>query len=172
LRASRLHRRKRCSPVHSGMVLLAAILLTLASEAQTQGPVRITLDEAIQMALQHNHNILAARTTIQQSEAAETTANLRPNPSLFATWAYLPLFSPSNQNKDYLQSGTEGDLGLSYLIERGKKRQHRLQAARDITAQTRSLVADTERNLEFSVATVCFGVQLAVAILELASLDL
>ena len=34
------------------------------------------------MALKHNHNLLAARTTIQQSEAEETTANLRPNPSL------------------------------------------------------------------------------------------
>ncbi len=58
---------------------------------QTQGPVRITLDEAIQMALQHNHNMLAARTTIQQSQAEEITANLRPNPSLFADWEYLPL---------------------------------------------------------------------------------
>src|SRR3981081_480372 len=50
------------------------------------GPVRITLEEAIQMASQHNHNMLAARTTIQQSEAAEVTANMRPNPALFADW--------------------------------------------------------------------------------------
>src|ERR1035441_9718317 len=42
---------------------------------QAQGPVRITLDEAIQMALQHNHNMLAARTMILQSQAEETTAN-------------------------------------------------------------------------------------------------
>jgi hypothetical protein len=41
----------------------------LASPAFGQGPVvRVTLDEAIQMALQYNHNLLAARTTIQQSE--------------------------------------------------------------------------------------------------------
>ena len=68
------------------------------AEAQTQGPVRITLDEAIQMALQHNHNLLAARTTIQQSQAEEITANLRPNPVLFADWEYLPLGAPSHQN--------------------------------------------------------------------------
>ena len=48
--------------------------------AQNRSAVTISLDDAIQMALQHNHNILAARTTIQQSEAEETTANLRPNP--------------------------------------------------------------------------------------------
>jgi outer membrane protein, heavy metal efflux system len=161
--------------------LLVRILLAPPAAAQTQGPVRITLDEAIQMALQHNHNILAARTTIQQSQAEEITANLRPNPTLFADWEYLPLGSPSHQNpnlypnvptNDYLNNNTEGDIGLSYLIERGKKRQHRLQAAKDITAQTRSLVADNERGLTFGVATLFVNVQLAESTLELAQLDL
>ena len=154
------------------MALPIVAALAALSAAQAQGPVRITLDEAIQMALQHNHTMLAARTTIQQSEAAETTANLRPNPSLFATWAYLPLFSPSNQNADYLQNSTEADLGLTYLIERGKKRQHRLQAAHDTTAQTRSTVADNERSLVFAVASQFVGVQLAESTLELATQDL
>ena len=157
-------------------LLLAALLLAPA-EAQTQGPVRITLDEAIQMALQHNHNILAARTTIQQSQAEEITANLRPNPSLFADWEYLPLGAPSHQNPnvypnvsttEYLNNNTEADIGLSYLIERGKKRQHRLQAAKDITAQTTQLVADNERGLTFGVATLFVNVQLAESTLELA----
>ena len=62
------------------------LLLTPPVAAQSQGPVRITLDEAIQMALQHNHSILAARTTILQSQADEKQANTRPNPSLFADW--------------------------------------------------------------------------------------
>ena len=38
--------------------------------------------------------LLAARTTIQQSQAQEITANLRPNPVLFSDWEYLPLFAP------------------------------------------------------------------------------
>ena len=152
-------------------MLLLGFLLTPFAEAQTQGPVRITLDEAIQLALQHNHNLLAARTTIQQSQAEETTANLRPNPTLFADWEYLPLFSPSAQNSQYLHDSTEADLGLGYLIERGKKRQHRLQAAKDITAQTRSLVADTERSLTFGVASLFVNVQLAESTLELAEQD-
>ena len=37
--------------------------------AQNPGSVTISLDDAIQMALSHNHNILAARTTVQQNEA-------------------------------------------------------------------------------------------------------
>lgn len=152
--------------------LLVRILLAPPVAAQTPGPVRITLDEAIQMALQHNHNILAARSTIQQSQAAEITANLRPNPTLFGDWEYLPIFTPSSMNSTYLHDSTEADLGLSYLFERGKKRQHRLQAAKDITAQTRSLVADNERALTFGVATQFVNTQLAESTLDLAKQDL
>ena len=122
--------------------------------------------------MQHNHNLLAARTTIQQSQAEETTANLRPNPTLFGDWEYLPLFTPSAQNSAYYHDSTEADLGLGYLIERGRKRQHRLQAAKDITAQTRSLVADNERSLTYNVASLFVNVQLAESTLELAELDL
>jgi cobalt-zinc-cadmium efflux system outer membrane protein len=73
---------------------------------------------------------------------------------------------------DYLQNNTEGDIGLSYLIERGKKRKRRLQAAKDITAQTRSLVADNERTLMFNTASLFIGVQLAESTLDLAHQDL
>jgi cobalt-zinc-cadmium efflux system outer membrane protein len=152
-------------------ILLACTIGANLAFSQAQAPVRITLDEAIQMALQHNHNLLAARTTIQQSQAEEMTANMRPNPTLFADWDYLPL-SHSGQNTQYLHDSTEGDIGLSYLLERGKKRQHRLQAAKDITAQTRSLVADNERGLTFNVASLFVSVQLSESTLELAELDL
>jgi cobalt-zinc-cadmium efflux system outer membrane protein len=175
-------RGKICGTIHAGVCLGAmACALTSAAFGQATGPTRITIDEAIQMALQHNHNMLAARTTIAQSEAEETTANLRPNPSLFADWEYLPLGSPAKQNPsiyqgqslgDYLHNNTEADIGLSYLLERGKKRQHRLQAAKDITAQTRSLVADNERSLTFSVTSLFVNVQLAESTLELAQKDL
>jgi len=168
-----------------GLLAFSALsLLCCASSAFGQavnGPVRITLDEAIQMALQHNHYMIAARTAIDQSLAMEVTAHLRPNPSIFADWEYLPLGSPSKQNPslysgtstgDYLKDNTEGDIGLSYLIERGKKRERRYQAAKDLTAQTRSLVADSERGLTYQVATLFVNVQLAESAIDLAQQDL
>jgi cobalt-zinc-cadmium efflux system outer membrane protein len=148
-----------------------ACILAGPAFAQRIGPTRVTLEEAIQLALQHNHNMLAARTTIQQSEAEETTANLRPNPTLFADWEYLPL-THSAQNSQYLHDSTEADIGLSYLLERGKKRQHRLQAAKDITAQTRSLVTDNERALSFNTASLFVNAQFAESALELADKNL
>jgi len=147
----------------------------------SSGPIRITLDEAIQMAIKHNHFLIAMRTTIQQSEAEEVTQGLRPNPTLFADWEYLPLGSPASQNPDlytgvsmgdYLHNNTEGDIGLSYLFERGGKRLDRLQAQKDITAQTRSLVSDNERGLSFQVATLFYNAQLAESTLDLAAQDL
>ena len=140
--------------------------------AQKPGSQLISLDDAIQMALTHNHNLQAARTTIQQNEAEEITANLRPNPVLLSDSQFLPVFQPSNFSADYLDNTAQFDLGVGYLFERGKKRQHRLQAARDATAVTRAQVSDNERTLTFSVATLFINVELAESTLELANEDL
>src|ERR1700722_1572865 len=155
------------------MVIFAVLIsFSSAALAQTQGPVRITLDEAIQIALNHNHNLLAQRTTIQQNEAQEITANLRPNPTLSGDTQFLPFFNPSNFNSAYLENNAQFDLGLGYLFERGKKRQHRLQAAKDQTAVTTAQVGDNERTLTFNVASQFIAAILAQANLELADTDL
>jgi outer membrane protein, heavy metal efflux system len=140
--------------------------------SQGQGTVKISLDDAIRLALQHNHNLLAARTTIQQNQAEETTANLRPNPVLLGDALFIPFFQPSDLNSSFMDNAAEFDLGVSYLFERGKKRQHRLQAARDVTAMTRSQVADNERSLIYSVASQFINVEFAESTLELAQQDL
>ena len=143
------------------------------SSAFAQAPVKISLDQAIDLALKHNHTLQAARTTIQQNQAAEITANLRPNPTFFTDWEYLPTSKlPGESVAAYLQGSTEGDLGLSYMIERGKKRQRRLQAARDATAVTRSQVFDNERGVAFQVGSLFINAQLAESTLELAQRDL
>src|SRR6185312_14498037 len=140
--------------------------------AQKPGTVLITLEQAIQMAIQHNHNLLAARTVIQQDKAEETTANLRPNPTILADSDFLPVFQPGSFSADYLDNIAQWDLGISYLFERGKKRQHRLQAAKDLTAVAGSQVADNERTLTFSVASQFINVELAESTLALANQDL
>ncbi len=85
---------------------------------------------------------------------------------------FLPIFNPSNFNGDYIDQNSQFDAGIGYLFERGGKRQHRLQAAKDQTAVTRSLVADNERTLTFDVATQFYNAQLAESTLDLAERDL
>ncbi len=153
--------------------LLALAFVGRPARAQNPPPpASVTLDQAIEIALQKNHNLLATRTTVQQNQAQEVTANLRPNPTLFADWEYLPLYKPGVGLADYLQNSTEFDAGVSYLFERGKKRQHRLKAAQDATAVTRSTVVDNERTLTFQVAQLFVNVQLAQSTLDLAQQDL
>jgi cobalt-zinc-cadmium efflux system outer membrane protein len=142
-----------------------------STAAQTP-PARVTLDQAIDLALQHNHSLQAARTMILQNQALEITANLRPNPTLSGDTQFLPFLSPSNLNTDYLDNGAQFDLGVGYLFERGNKRQHRLQAAKDATAVTTAQITDNERTLTFNVAAQFIGALLAQANLDLAQMDL
>lgn len=153
-------------------VLVALSLLLLMASAEGQSPTLITLDQAITLAIAHNHALKAERTTILQNQAQEITANLRPNPTLNFDSQFLPIFSPSFFSSDNLSEIQQFDIGVGYLFERGHKRQHRLQAAKDTTAVTTAQVSDNERTLAFNVAQQFVSVLLAESTLQLSLLDL
>ncbi|HEV2395759.1 MAG TPA: TolC family protein [Candidatus Sulfotelmatobacter sp.] len=152
---------------------IATVLVSFAvlGVAHAQAPVRITLDQAIDLAIAHNHTLKATQTQIQQNQAQEITANLRPNPNLTADTLFFPI-EPQNFNSAIISNVTEFDVGVSYLFERGGKRHRRLEAARDVTGQTRYQVSDAERALMFNTAQQFITVQLAESNLELANQDL
>jgi cobalt-zinc-cadmium efflux system outer membrane protein len=157
---------------------LALILMILPAFAAGQqntasaAGARVTLDDAIRLSLLHNHALQALRSTIQQSLAEEITANLRPNPTLGLDAQFLPIFQPDKFSGDYIDQQAQFDAGVGYLFERGKKRQHRLQAARDQTSVVRSQVSDNERQVIFNVGQQFIDVLLAESSLEFAQQDL
>ena len=152
--------------------VILAISGDVANAQQPPPAVRIDLDQAIQLALEHNHALKAAETQIQQSQAEEVTASLRPNPVLTWDALFVPFFSPDQLNKSYLNNITEFDAAVAYTFERGHKRQARIQAARDQTAQMRSLVSDNRRTMPFNVAHPSVGVLLHKSTLGPARLAL
>jgi cobalt-zinc-cadmium efflux system outer membrane protein len=153
--------------------LLALIALGGKGFGQTANPVaRIDLDQAIQLALDHNHALKAARTQIQQSQAQEITAAIRPNPVFTYDDLFIPILSPGQLNSTTLDNVTEFDAALSWTFERGGKRQARIRAARDQTAMTRSEVSDNERTLTFNVGQQFITVLQAKSTLEFAQQDL
>lgn len=155
------------------MFAFVLVLFALpAKEAAGQTTKLISLDQAIDLALAHNHSLKATRTLILQNQAQEITANLRPNPTLSADTQFLPFFSPQYFSGENLDQTAQFDVGLSYLFERGRKRQHRLQAARDATAVTRAQVTDAERTLAFNVGQQFVSVLLAESTLQFALEDL
>lgn len=146
--------------------------LPATSTSQASAATLVSLDQAIQLALANNPDLKATRTQIAQSKAQEITANLRPNPLLSGDSQFVPIFNPSEFSTDALNSITQFDIGVGYLFERGGKRKHRLQAAQDATAVTRSEVSDAERTLTFNVAQQFINALLAKSNLNFATLDL
>ena len=160
------------------VLMLAGISVAQTGASQpapTPPPaVRITLDQAINLAFTHSHVLKAAESTIQQAQAEEITANLRPNPVMTADSQFLPIFGnpAGSTTSDTLSQLSQFDVGVGYLFERGGKRRHRLQAARDITTQTRSQVLDAQRTLAFNVAQQFIAALLADSNLQFAQQDL
>jgi outer membrane protein, heavy metal efflux system len=157
---------------YSRIFATAVTLFLLMGVGSGQNLTRITLDQAIDLALAHNHSLKATRTLILQNRAQEITANLRPNPTLGVDTQFVPFFSPQDFSGENLDQTQQFDVGIGYLFERGHKRQRRLQAARDQTAVTGAQVADAERTLAFNVGQQFVSVLLAESTLQFALQDL
>lgn len=149
--------------------LLACFVALGLGEALCEPEPRITLDQAIQMALNHNHALRATRTQIQQSQAQELTASIHPNPVFTFNSLFIPFTAATADNFNTI---SEFDVGVGYTFERGHKRQRRISAARDQTAVTQSQVADAERTIVFNVSQQFVNALLAKANVELATQDL
>ena len=149
--------------------LLACFVALALGEAIGQPESRITLDQAIQMALEHNHALRATRTQVQQSQAQELTASIHPNPVFTFNSLFIPFTAATADNFNTI---SEFDAGIGYTFERGHKRQRRISAARDQTFVTQSQVADAERTIVFNVSQQFVNALLAKANVELATQDL
>src|SRR5258708_9062962 len=159
----------RCFQIFAPAAMFFQLLVGAGS---AQNTTLINVDQAIDLALIHNHSLKATRTLILQNQAQEITAYLRPNPTLGVDSQFIPFFSPQDFSGENLNEIQQFDIGIGYLFERGHKRQRRLQAARDQTAVTRAQVADAERTLAFNVGQQFVSVLLAESTLEFARQDL
>lgn len=151
--------------------LLGFLVWASAAYGQSASAVRIDLDQAIRLALAHNHALKAAQSQIQQSQAEEITAAIRPNPVFTYDDLFLPI-TPSDFNSTTLNNITEFDVSAAFTWERGHKRAARIEAAKDQTTVTRSQVYDNERTLTFSVAQQFINLLLAKSTLDFAQQDL
>jgi len=152
-------------------VILLCVIASLCGAAAAQ-TTRITLEQALQLALTNNPSIKTARTQIDQNKAQEVTAGLRPNPLLSWDSQFVPFFNPGLFSTNTLDTLQQFDIGAGYLIERGGKRLRRQDAARDQTHVTVAQIADMERALKFNVAQQFINVLLAESNLAFALQDL
>ena len=117
-----------------------------------------------------NPTLKAAMASIAESRANEITAHLRPNPDLtlsadgFQINPYLGIWRPL--------SGVVITPGISYLIERGNKRNLRYDNAKESTDISSTAYLDQERGLLFNLRSAFVQTLQAKAVLANAQENL
>jgi cobalt-zinc-cadmium efflux system outer membrane protein len=146
----------------------AAALLSLAP-AMAVAQASLTWEQVKARFEAANPALKADALGVDEMKAAEITAFLRPNPTVSFTMDQLyPYRDPSL--RPLASALTAGS--VSYLHERERKRELRLQSAKEGTQIAQSEHADLERNLVFNLRAAFVQTLQAKAVLELAKADL
>jgi cobalt-zinc-cadmium efflux system outer membrane protein len=114
-----------------------------------QLPDRANLSQAIQEAVQHNLNLLAERYNLSVADARIVTAKLRPNPVVTAGVDYIDVLNQFTPSENV--GPTEWNLRTDFLLERGGKRERRIEVARDAREVAQLQLLNTTRLLVLDV---------------------
>ncbi len=151
---------------------LAAIRVAWPQAPPGGNAAIISMEQAVNLALEHNQALRAQRLNIDQAKAGQITAALKPNPVYTMANEDFPVFSPKDMTFPNLRDNQEFLQSMSFLYERGGKRQNRIKVAEDTTAVTAATVTDAERQLRVQVAQAFIAVLLAKSNIELAGQNL
>jgi len=156
-------------PAAASLFVLAPALLA-AQQSLTWEQVKAKFEAA-------NPALRADALGVDERKAAEITAFLRPNPTASFTmdqlYPYGSHYDPNVagvRNRPLSNALTTGS--VSYLYERGHKRDLRQQSAKEGTQIAQSEHIDLERNLLFNLRSSFVQTLQAKAVLELARTDL
>jgi outer membrane protein, heavy metal efflux system len=155
-------------PVVIGLWSLV-VALGAPSLVVAQQPLnRVSVDDAVQLALKQNPTLMAQQASLLSTKAGETTAALRPNPTIDLRAEQLR----PGQSQDIAQY----TVGLGQPIELGGKRQRRVDSARAATQVATYQLDDARRQVVLLVKSAFAGAliareQLALAEANLKTLD-
>ena len=154
-----------CSRSIATCVFGIALLASTASAQQT-----LTWEQVKARFEVANPTLKADEVNVQEIKAEEITAFLRPNPQF--TFSTDGTQIARHQGVWRPLSGTQYQPNFSYLHERQRKRELRLESAKEGTQIAGSQHEDLERNLIYDLRTVFIQTLQAKAVLELARADL
>jgi cobalt-zinc-cadmium efflux system outer membrane protein len=109
----------------------------------------VTLEQAVQEAVDHNLNLLAERYNISIADARIITAKLRPNPVLSAAVDYIDFLN--HFNNDNQGGPTEYNFRTDFILERGGKRERRIEVAQTAREVAQLQLLNTTRTLALDV---------------------
>jgi cobalt-zinc-cadmium efflux system outer membrane protein len=130
-------------------------------------PSVITVDQAVDEALQNNLDLLAQRVDLTIAEAHLVAARLRPNPVLSLSGDHLDVLG-TGFDEINVGGPTEISSRVDFPIERGGKRQLRVATANYAKEIAETRLLDSIRKLKLDVTLGCIEVIQAKASLALA----
>jgi cobalt-zinc-cadmium efflux system outer membrane protein len=154
-------------------VLVISIAGFCAASAGAQGtpiPASLSWDQVKARFEAANPTMKADAVNVDEMRAQEITAFLRPNPQ-------FTLSSDGTQLAPHdgvwqPTKGTQLQTNFSYLHERQRKRELRLESAKEGTQIAASLHSDLSRNMVFNLRVAFIGVLQAKALLDLTKQEL
>jgi cobalt-zinc-cadmium efflux system outer membrane protein len=141
----------------TGTLVLSVFFISTGAGAQPAPlPAVITSAQAVAEALDHNLSLLAERYNVSVATAALVTAGLRPNPVVTA--------SVMRPDGPLVESGiavNDAVVRTDYVLERGGKRERRIEQATLARSVAELQLLDTTRKLVLDVQAAFADVQLA-----------
>jgi cobalt-zinc-cadmium efflux system outer membrane protein len=158
------------TPLFRTVCAIAAVAGILTSAMPLCAQQNFTWDQIKTKFEAANPTLKADAINVQEMQAQEITAYLRPNPG-------LTLSTDGNQIAPYKGvwqplSGSQYQANFSYLHERDHKRELRLETAKEGTQIAQSQHEDLERNLLFNLRSVFVQTLQAKAVLDLTRQEL
>jgi outer membrane protein, heavy metal efflux system len=142
----------------------ALVLVTGRAAGPEERVTRLSVDDAVRLAIQHNATLRAKAYEYESTRANEITAALRPNPTASVT---RESWTPGNPNPP---SATISEtILLSQTIETGGKRQRRIESARAATRVSGYQLADVRRQITLEAKRSFTDILVAEAALALAN---
>jgi outer membrane protein, heavy metal efflux system len=154
-----------------GIALVGSAAYVSTAVAQTAGstprPAVVSLEEAVQEAMDHNLTLIAERYSVSVAQARIITAGLRPNPVLTLNGMF-----PTPETLDNAISPREQVVRTDVVFERGSKREHRIEVAEEAKSVAELQLLDTMRTIVLDVQNAAIDVALARQNLTLARASL
>jgi cobalt-zinc-cadmium efflux system outer membrane protein len=145
------------------IMLVACIALGLPAWARAQEPLtRVSLDDALQLALKQNPTVRAKEFELQAVSANEITAGLRPNPTMNFLVEQIHLSGTTPQYT----------VNIGQPIELGGKRRRRIESAKAATEVTSRQLLDVRRQTILQVKMAFANALIAGSALALAEQNL
>jgi cobalt-zinc-cadmium efflux system outer membrane protein len=146
-------------------------LAAIANAQNAPAATPVSLEQAVQEALAQNLDLMAEKLNVSVAEAREITARLRPNPVLTVSGQTLNVLG-AKYSPDTPLGPNQLNIHTDFPIERGHKREERIEVARQEKSLAELAFREMMRQVIADVQSAFVDVQLARENLALAQENL